>query len=129
MGRDDDLLTLNFMTGGAESFGKQKTKRSNTLNPFIFGSSSSLTEMLVGLMADGGGGDPMWKGRAMSLLSSQMKALVYLRDHKEKTLDISLIREYMTLEKIYELAEQTEYDGNGGFIKEGLQGYLLSTPG
>lgn len=129
MGRDDDLLTLNFMTGGAESFGKQKTKRSNTLNPFIFGSSSSLTEMLVGLMADGGGGDPMWKGRAMSLLSSQMKALVYLRDHKEKTLDISLIREYMTLEKIYELAEQTEYDGNGGFIKEGLQGYLLSIPG
>lgn len=129
MGRDDDLLTLNFMTGGSESFGKQRNKRSNTLNPFVFGSSSSLTEMLIGLMADGGGSDPMWKGRAMSLLSSQMKALVYLRDHKEYTLDIALIRDYMTLDKIYELAENTVYGENADFIKAGLQGYLLSIPG
>ena len=69
LGREDDLLVINFMTGGADMSGPQKNKASNTMNPFIVGSAAGLTELLVGLMDEAGGDNAMWKGRAISLIS------------------------------------------------------------
>lgn len=63
MGREDDVLCINYMTGARDVFGPQEKKLSNTLNPFSSGSSGGLTELLVSLMDDGGGGGDMWKGR------------------------------------------------------------------
>lgn len=34
MGRDDDMLLVNFMTGARDVIGPQKTRLSNTMNPF-----------------------------------------------------------------------------------------------
>src|SRR5690606_37344972 len=55
LGREDDLLVINFMTGGKDMSGPQAHKGSNTLNPFIVGSAAGLTELLVGLMDEAGG--------------------------------------------------------------------------
>ena len=42
MGREDDLLLINFMTGARDIVGAQEKRLSNTMNPFCNGSSSML---------------------------------------------------------------------------------------
>ena len=125
--REDDLLVINYMTSGQDVFGLQEKLMSNTLNPFISGSSSGLTEMMVGLMDSGGGSDPMWQGRAIALISAVMSGLVWMRDNEGLLLDIDVLREYLLLDKIAELAER-EYDGVESIAKA-IRAYLLSIPG
>lgn len=126
MGREDDLLVINYMTGSTDVFGPQKTKLSNTLNPFTTGSSGGLTELLVSLMDDAGGDNAMWKGRAISLISSIMLALVDLRDRKEILLDVDVIREYLILENISKLAKRRDLPSH---VTQSIRSYLRSLPG
>jgi intracellular multiplication protein IcmO len=68
MGREDDLLLLNFMTGARDVIGAQERRLSNTMNPFCNGSSSMLSQLVVSLMDQSSqsvDGD-MWKGRAIA---------------------------------------------------------------
>ena len=126
MGREDDVLVINYMTGSRDVFGPQEKKLSNTLNPFSSGGSGGLTELLVSLMDDSGGGD-MWKGRAISLISALMMALTYMRDQREILLDVDAIREHLILDNIIKL-----YKTRRDFpkhIREALRAYLLSIPG
>jgi intracellular multiplication protein IcmO len=129
MGREDDVLVINYMTGSRDVFGPQEKKLSNTLNPFASGSSGGLTELLVSLMDDGGqgGGGDMWKGRAVSLISAIMMALVYMRDKKEILLDVDLIREYLILDNIIKLYKTRKDFPN--HIRASLRAYLVSLPG
>lgn len=127
MGREDDVLVINYMTGSRDVFGPQEKKLSNTLNPFASGGSGGLTELLVSLMDDGGGGGDMWKGRAISLISAIMMALVYMRDQGELLLDVDSIREYLILDNIIKM-----YKTRRDFpqhIRAALRAYLVSLPG
>lgn len=127
MGREDDVLVINYMTGSRDVFGPQEKKLSNTLNPFSSGGSGGLTELLVSLMDDGGGGGDMWKGRAISLISAIMMALVYMRDAKELLLDVDNIREYLILDNIIKLFKTRRDFPN--HIRAALRAYLVSLPG
>lgn len=105
MGREDDLLTINFMTGARDVLGPQKNRLSNTLNPFAEGSSSMLTNLIVSLMdssSSSSDGD-MWKGRAISFVEALMKLLTYARDQGYILLDANSIRYYFTLDKLEEI--------------------------
>jgi len=126
VGRENDLLVLNYMTGGRDVLGPQRTKLSNTLNPLISGSAGGLTELIVGLMDDSGGDGGMWKGRAISLMSSVMRALVYLREHTGMLLDVDQLRKYLILENIQKLTKRSELPTT---ITAGLNAYLVSLPG
>jgi intracellular multiplication protein IcmO len=126
MGREDDVLVINYMTGSRDVFGPQVKKLSNTLNPFSSGGSGGLTELLVSLMDDSGGGD-MWKGRAISLISAIMMALTFMRDNKEILLDVDQIREYLILDNIIKLYKTRRDFPN--HIRAALRAYLLSIPG
>lgn len=126
VGREDDLLVLNYMTGGRDVFGPQSSKLSNTLNPFISGSAGGLTELLVGLMDEAGGDNAMWKGRAISLVSGIMFALVWLRDHDGLLLDVDQIRKYLILEEIQNLAKRRDLPLTA---TESIKSYLVSLPG
>lgn len=126
MGREDDILVINYMTGSRDVFGPQEFKLSNTLNPFTSGSSGGLTEMIVSLMDGAGGGGDMWKGRAISLISAVIMALVYLRDEGEILLDVEKIREYLSLVNIIDLYKRKDLPHH---VKEALKGYLVSLPG
>ncbi len=126
MGREDDLLVINYMTGSRDVFGPQATKLSNTLNPFTTGSSGGLTELLVSLMDDAGGDNAMWKGRAISLIGSIMMALVDMRDRKEILLDVDLIREYLNLDKIIALSKRRDLPSH---VITAIKAYLKSLPG
>jgi len=75
LGREDDLLLINFMTGARDIVGPQEKRLSNTLNPFSTGSSSMLSQLVVSLMdsaSQSSDGD-MWKGRAISFVEALMK--------------------------------------------------------
>lgn len=102
MGREDDMLLINFMTGARDIIGPQKNRLSNTMNPFANGSSSMLSQLVVSLMDSGssGGDGDMWKGRAVNFVESLMKILVTMRDAGHILLDSNTIRNYFHLERI-----------------------------
>ncbi|MEZ9708758.1 type IV secretory system conjugative DNA transfer family protein [Vibrio breoganii] len=125
--RVEDLLVLNYLTGGVEQGTGAPTleRKTNTSNPCSYGSAPQIRSLLVGLMRDGGG-DDMWKGRASSMLGTLLSALVEMRDSGEILLDISKIREYMSLEKIVKLSQRK--DLTEATISS-LKAYLIELPG
>ncbi len=102
MGREDDILLINFMTGARDIIGPQEKRLSNTLNPFARGSSSMLSNLIVSLMnssSSSSDGD-MWKGRAIGFVEALMRVLVAMRDAGHILLDANTIRNYFLLPKL-----------------------------
>lgn len=127
-GREDDLLVLNFMTGNAEAETSFKIL-SNTLNPFATGSSDSLAQMVVSLMDEAGGDGAMWKGRATAMLTGVIRALCWMRDAGYVDLNVGILRDHLTLNKIMELASEKKYPDMPTTIRHSIKSYLLSLPG
>lgn len=142
MGREDDMLLINFMTGARDVIGPQKTRLSNTMNPFSRGSSSMLSQLVVNLMSSGkqgGGNDDMWTGRAINFVESLMKILVAMRDAGHILLDANSIRDYFILEKLEQIVVDKRFpidDTNSvpldylpPQILEPLTAYIKNLPG
>lgn len=125
MGREDDLLLINYMTGTVDTTKKTFDRLSNTMNPFNSGSADALTELIVSLLPSGGG-DGMWKGRAAIFMSALMRVLVALRNDRKIMLDVDTIRKHFSLEKLEELIER---DDVLDVHKDGLEDYVWNLPG
>lgn len=127
-GREDDLLVLNFMTGNADTGRKRSDKLSNTYNPFVDGNASSKTQLLINLMDSGGDGkgSDVWKGRAISFISSVMPALVDKRDFGGMLLHVGKIREYLPFLKLLELIRDPAVKPES---KTRINAFLLDVPG
>ncbi|MCK4608481.1 MAG: TraM recognition domain-containing protein [Gammaproteobacteria bacterium] len=141
MGREDDLLLINFMTGARDVIGPQKKRLSNTMNPFARGSSSMLAQLVVSLMdaaSDSSSGD-MWKGRAIAFVEALMRLLVAMRDAEYILLDANAIRKYFTLERIESMVvdkvfirdgqESISLEGFPDTVLEPITNYLDTLPG
>ncbi|MBA4695846.1 MAG: TraM recognition domain-containing protein [Legionella sp.] len=142
MGREDDLLLINFMTGARDIIGPQEKRLSNTLNPFCQGSSSMLTQLVVSLMGSSNqsssDGD-MWKGRAISFVEALMKLLVYMRDEGSLLLDANSIRNYFDLTRLESIVidkvfprdeqESINIEAVPKLITDPLRNYLYNLPG
>ena len=120
-GRDDDLLIINYMTGNSD-----EGSSSNSMNPFSSGSASYLVQMLVSLLAEGGGENAMWKERAISLVGALMPALTFKRDRQNQMLDIDVIRQNFNLDRIIALSRDSTLPQR---ILLGLKNYLDTLPG
>ncbi len=141
MGREDDMLLINFMTGARDIIGPQKLRLSNTMNPFCQGSSSMLSQLVVSLMdsSKGGGDGDMWKGRAISFVEALMKVLVAMRDGGHLLLDANTIRNYFSLERlepmvmdkvlIRDKAEPLSLEYLPDVVLEPINNYLFNLPG
>ncbi len=141
MGREDDLLLINFMTGARDIVGPQEKRLSNTLNPFCQGSSSMLTQLVVSLMGDSGqGGDgDMWKGRAIAFVEALMRLLVYMRDEGAILLDANSIRNYfdilrleaIVVDKVFPRDDQESINIESipKLVTDPLRNYLNTLPG
>lgn len=127
VGREDDVVVVNFQTGAKDIFGPQPFKMSNTLNPFSVGSSGMLTQLVVSLMSTGKG--DVWENRAISFVEALMKPLVFLRDKYGLMLDVGLIRDYFEIKRLEELAwrDADRYPGLEVAL-DGLRSYLLNLP-
>lgn len=141
MGREDDLLLINFMTGARDIVGAQEKRLSNTMNPFCNGSSSMLTELVVSLMDSGtqsADGD-MWKGRAIVFVGALMKVLVYMRDQGKLLLDANTVRNYFELPRLEAMAmdkmfirdnqEPVSLAESPDVILEPITNYIINLPG
>ena len=141
MGREDDLLLINFMTGARDIVGAQEKRLSNTMNPFCNGSSSMLAQLVVSLM-DSGGGSPdgdMWKGRAIVFVEALMKVLVYMRDKGKILLDANTIRNYFALERLEAICmdkmfirdkqEPVSLADAPDLVLEPITNYIINLPG
>lgn len=125
MGRDDDLLTINFMTGARDVVGPQTNRLSNTMNPFANGSSSMLSQLVISLM-DAGSADPsgdMWKGRAINFVESLMKILTVMRDAGHILLDANTIRDYFILHRLESIVIDKRFPVGDSGITIPLEGY------
>ncbi|KTD32753.1 protein IcmO (DotL) [Legionella nautarum] len=141
MGREDDLLLINFMTGARDIIGPQEKRLSNTLNPFCQGSSSMLTQLVVSLMGSSqqsSDGD-MWKGRAISFVEALMKLLVYMRDEGAILLDANTIRNYFDLQRLEAIVidkvfprdeqESINIESVPKLVTDPLRNYVFNLPG
>ena len=141
MGRDDDLLLINFMTGARDIVGPQEKRLSNTINPFASGSSSMLSQLVVSMMdssSSSSDGD-MWKGRAIAFVEALMKVLVAMRDAGNVLLDANTIRNYFHLNRLEAMVMDKAFirDGQDTISLEGLpetvmepiKNYVLNLPG
>jgi intracellular multiplication protein IcmO len=141
LGREDDLLVVNFMTGARDIVGPQEKRLSNTLNPFSTGSSSMLSQLVVSLMdssSQSSDGD-MWKGRAISFVEALMKVLVYMRDRGAILLDANTIRNYFLLPKLEAIVmdhqflrdgqEPVSLEGVPEVVLEPIKNYVFNLPG
>src|SRR3990167_6993804 len=81
MGREDDLLLINFMTGARDVIGPQASRLSNTLNPFGVGSSSMLSNLVVSLMGEAAASPDgvMWKQLAIGFVRHCAKSPYFMR--------------------------------------------------
>ncbi|MDP1602313.1 MAG: TraM recognition domain-containing protein [Legionella sp.] len=141
MGREDDLLLVNFMTGARDIIGPQEKRLSNTLNPFCQGSSSMLSNLVTSLMgssSQSSDGD-MWKGRAISFVEALMKLLVYMRDEGAILLDANSIRNYFELSRLEAIVidkvfprdeqESINIESIPKLVSDPLRNYLFNLPG
>jgi len=131
LGREDDLLIINFITSGRDFVDKQPDKVTNNMNLMGNTSSGMLIELIVSLMDDSGGGGDMWKGRAISFVAALTRPLVYLRDKGHINLSPEKYLEYFELNVIEELV--WEHKGKYGemfdMIVAPLRSYLVTLPG
>lgn len=126
MGREDDLFVINYMTGGGDTTKRRADKLSNTYNPFAVGNAESLIQLIVSLMDASEGKGDMWKGRAISFISSLLPALVDLRDKGLLMLHIGAIREYLPFPKFSEMLNNPNVSQRS---RDMMQAFLLDVPG
>ena len=125
-GREDDIFVINYMTGNVDTTKKRADKLSNTYNPLMVGNAESNIQLLVGLMDASDGKGDMWKGRAITFISSYMPALVELRDKQLVMLYIGLVRSTMPFTKYLELMANPNISQRS---REMMQAYLADVPG
>lgn len=141
MGREDDVLVVNFMTGARDIVGPQEKRLSNTMNPFANGSSSMLAQLVVSLMdssSNSSDGD-MWKGRAIVFVEALMKILVYMRDKGAILLDANTVRNYFELPRLESIVVDKQFPRDNQepvsladappVVIEPLTNYLINLPG
>ncbi|MEC8063869.1 MAG: TraM recognition domain-containing protein [Pseudomonadota bacterium] len=141
MGREDDILLINFMTGARDIIGAQEKRMSNTMNPFASGSSSMLSNLVTSMLDSGSGGSDgdMWKGRAIAFVEALFKILVYQRDAGNILLDPDTIRNYFALERLEAIAADKVFIRDGQFdislegvpdvVMQPIENYLKTLPG
>ena len=142
MGRVDDFLLINFMTGARDIVGAQESRLSNTLNPFATGSSGMLSNLVVSMMDSGGsgGGDgDMWKGRAIAFVEALMKVLTAMRDAGHILLDANTIRNYFGLDRLEAMVADNTFIRDGQYpvdmsflpdtVMEPMRNYVFNLPG
>lgn len=105
VGREDDYLVLNFMTGGADPYKKKKSteKPSNGTNPWYEGAPDFLSQLSSSLLPKATGDGAQWQQKAVNMMDATLRTLCYERAVGNITLSIGVIREYLSLPNLVKL--------------------------
>lgn len=126
IGREQDLLVLNFMKGNVEADGGIS---SHTINPFAILSGDELCQIMASTMPRNHG-DSMWSERAITLMNCIVKTLAWLRDNHNESLTIGKIREYLILNNLIALRERVSgLETMSPLVLAELEFYIETLPG
>lgn len=104
MGREDDFLVLNYLTGGSSSIEGTNTRpQSNSMNPFADGCADFLLQLLTSMLPAASGDSAHWQKKAINMMSALITVLCYKRDIGEEELSINHIRHYLALPNMVKL--------------------------
>lgn len=131
MGRDDDVLVVNFLMGGRDIFssvGKTTERTSNSLNPFYDASADFNSQLVQSLLPKVSGEGVQWQQKAVSMFDALVTALSYLRSRGEVEISVQTFREYMALPKLVELYLRNDLPEDASvpiksYLETGLPGF------
>lgn len=133
VGRDPDLLILNFLLAGKtpEQVRRSRRRRTNKLNPFPSADADTIIQMGANLLPKVEGDAKNWQEKALNLWRSVVQALAYKRDTGGFDLSVSVFIDYMSLNKVEELylegyQESLSRDGEWSYGYAGVKNYLES---
>lgn len=133
IGRDQDLLILNFLLAGKtpEQVRRSRRRRTNKLNPFPSADADTIIQMGANLLPRVEGDAKNWQEKALNLWRSVVQALAYKRDTIGFDLSVSVFIDYMSLAKVEELylegyQESLSRDGEWSYGYAGIKNYLES---
>lgn len=133
LGRDPDLLVLNFLLAGKtpEQVRRSRRRRTNKLNPFPAADADTIIQMGANLLPKADGDAKNWQEKALNLWRSVVQALAYKRDTQGFDLSVSTFIDYMSLTKVEELyiegyLEAQSRDGEWSYGFAGVKNYLDS---
>lgn len=133
LGRDDDMLAINYITGTSKYQEITPERRTNTNNPWATGTADALMQILSALMSQSGGDNKVFEDKGTALMTSILYALVDLRDKGEITMGIETIRNHLTLSRVIELRENTKISERVrrivlAYLESSLAGYIDGAP-
>jgi hypothetical protein len=136
-GRDDDLLTLNFLLAGKKPSQVQsaRTRRTNKTNPFSTADGDTIVQMGANLLPKVDGDAKNWQEKALTCWRGLVPAICWLRDNEAMETSVTTYVDYLSLAKLEELYIRGHVlaQQNGGVWDEaflGLKSYLeVGLPG
>jgi len=128
LGREDDLQTINYMTGNRTISGVSASRTSNTTNPFVAGSADSCVQMLSSLIKEPDGQNAVFGERALAMVSALLYGLVALRDAGHCDVGVGTIREHLPIEAFETLALDPRIEWRP-VARDAMRSYLKSLPG
>ncbi|RSZ55257.1 hypothetical protein HF313_22950 [Massilia atriviolacea] len=126
LGREDDFLVLNFLTGGADPFlamvdhdegrtiGRRDLGQSNSMNAFADGSADFLLQLMASIIPKATGEGQKWQQRALNMIDAVLRTLCYKRARGELDISVGIIRHYLALPNLVQLY----LEGRDGKIPE-----------
>lgn len=128
MGREDDLQTINYMTGNRTISGISAARTSNTTNPFVAGSADSCVQMLSSLIKEPDGQNAVFGERALAMVSALLYGLVALRDAGHCDIGVGTIRDHLPIDVFERLANDPRI-AYRPVARDAMRAYLKSLPG
>lgn len=133
VGREDDFLVINFMTGDVDAFARSRdeSRQTNTINVYAEGSANSMTQLTSSLMAEAGGDNALWKGLAVGMINAVLTGLAYKRWRFGIPIDAGVIRDSIELGRLIELTKEFANDPDvpKDLVFKPLEAYLVNLPG
>lgn len=126
-GVEDDMLVLDYMTGGQTVSGRLRDRKSNTCNPFASGSADACFQIMSSMIKTSDGQGAVFSDRALALMTTVLQCLCELRDAGEIALGPGVIRDYLPMDKLKQLLDHPKLSEKAK--RELRTGYLMMLPG
>lgn len=130
LGRDDDVLFLNFLLGGKtpEQVRRSRVRRTNRFNPFSSADADTVIQMGANMLPKVEGEGKNWQEKALNLWRAMVVAVYYKRDKEGLEVDVGTLIDYLSLPNIEKLylrgyEEVLEAGGDPANPKDWSYGY------
>ncbi|MBO1551394.1 F-type conjugative transfer protein TrbC [Yersinia pseudotuberculosis] len=110
-GREDDVLILNFLTGGESKLkrlvkGDKSRPQTNSINLFGQATETFIIQLMESLLPVSSTGEDGWQDKAKAMIGALIYALCYKRERDGLQLSQNVIQAHLPLRKIAALYQE-----------------------